>query len=84
MAGLDPSEALHLDGDDEDDSSENFEKLDEREEDQEVVRSSEELNSSNDPGTPRTEDSDTVSNEQPTPVAKRRLSQKRKSSSMGR
>lgn len=81
MAGLDPLEALHLDADDEDDSSEDFEKLDEREEDQEVVRSSEELNSSNDPGTPRTEDSDTVPNEQPTPVAKRRLSQKRKSSS---
>jgi septin family protein len=81
MAGLDPLEALHLDADDEDDSSEDFEKLDEREEDREAVRSSEELNSSNDPGTPRTEDSDTVPNEQPTPIAKRRLSQKRKSSS---
>jgi septin family protein len=81
MAGLDPLEALHLDADEDDDSSEDFERLDEREEDQEAIRFSEELNGSNDPGTPRTEDSDTVLNEQPTPAAKHRLSPKRKSSS---
>jgi septin family protein len=81
MAGLDPLEALHLDADDEDDTSEDFDKLDEREEDQEAVRSSGEVNDSDSPGTPRTEDSDTVPNEQPTPTVKRRLSQKRKSSS---
>jgi septin family protein len=81
MAGLDPLEALHLDADDEDDTSEDFDRLDEREEDQEAVRYSEEVNSSNDPGTPRTEDSDTVPNEQPKPAVKRRLSQQRKSSS---
>ena len=81
LAGLDPLEALHLDAYDGDNSSEDFEKLDEREEIHDVVRSSEELNSSNDPGTPRTEDSDTVPIESQAPAAKPRLSQKRKSSS---
>jgi septin family protein len=80
MAGLDPLEALHLDEDAEDDTSEDFDKLDEMEEDQEAARSSGEVNDSESPGTPRTEDSDTVPNEQPTPSS-RRLSQKRKSSS---
>src|SRR5205823_13923188 len=72
---------LHLDADEGDNSSEDFEKLDEREEIHDVVRSSEELNGSNDPGTPRTEDSETVPNESQAPAAKPRLSQKRKSSS---
>ena len=81
MAGLDPLEALHLDADDEDDTSEDWDKLDEKEEDQEVVRSSEDVNGSDSPGTPQTDDSDTVPNVQPTPTVKRRLSQKRKSSS---
>jgi septin family protein len=80
MAGLDPLEALHLDEDAEDDTSEDFDKLDELEEDREAARSSGEVNGSDNPGTPRTEDSETVPNEQPTPSS-RRLSQKRKSSS---
>ena len=80
MAGLDPLEALHLDADDEDDTSEDWDKLDEKEEDHEAARSSGEVNGSDSPGTPRTEDSDTVPNAQPTPTVKRRLSQKRKSS----
>jgi septin family protein len=80
MAGLDPLEALHLDEDAEDDNSEDFDKLDELEEDQEAARSSGEANDSDNPGTPHTEDSDTVPNAQPTPGSLR-LSQKRKSSS---
>lgn len=81
MAGLDPLEALHLDADNDDDASEDFDKFDEREEDQEAIRSSGDVNSSDSPGTPRTDDSDTVPNEQLTPPVKRRVSQNRKSSS---
>jgi septin family protein len=83
-SGLDQLEALNFDGDEEDDNdSSKIDKFDERDEDEEINRRMREqdLNDSDSPSTPRTEDSDTVPDEQPTPAVKRRASHKRKSSS---
>lgn len=74
-AGLDPLEALNLDADD-DDTSDDLDRFDERDEDEENGR-----HGNDRPGTPRTDDSDTIPNEQPTPAVKRRTSQMRKSTS---
>ena len=81
-AGLDPLEALNLDGAEDDDESEDMDRLDEREEDEAAARQDED-DDADDTGSPRsrqTDDSDTVPNEQPTPAIRRRVSHKRDSS----
>ncbi len=79
--GLDPLEALSFDADEESEEEDSgiIDKFDERDEDEENARNnSESPNSEDGGGSPHTSDSETVPQDQPTPVVPRRSSQRHK------
>jgi septin family protein len=79
--GLDPLEALSFDADEESEEEDNaiIDKFDEREEDEEIARKTTDSPDSEDARhSPHTSDSETVPQDQPTPIVPRRSSQRHK------